>query len=127
MYHFKVSVHHRAATFNLDSENGEQKHLYRGATGVPERTGDAVLPADVAALKQSGCPGPLRHDNRSGQADADVTASCVELLRRHLGLPSLLGLQLRDEACQHREGGAEANDHKETHLLTENSTRFRRL
>ena len=127
LYHFKISVHYRAATLDLDRENGKQKHLYRGAAGIPERARNAVLPPDVAALKQSGCPGPLRYNDGSGQADANITASCVELLRRHLGLASFFGLQLRDEVCQHREGGAEANDHNETHLLAEDSSGLRRL
>ena len=94
---------------DLDGEDAEEEDLDGGASGVPEGAGDAVLPGDVGRLEEGRGPGPLRDDDRGGEASLDRAAGRVELLGGGGDVEELL---LHDREEEHDDGEADTEAKK---------------
>ena len=99
-----------ALALDLDGQDAEEEHLDRGARGVPEGPGDAVVPGDVGRLKQRGRPGPLRHDDGGREARLDGAAGRVEELGRDGARARVGHLEVREQRGEQRHADAHADD-----------------
>ena len=99
-----------ALALDLDGQDAEEEHLDRGAGGVPEGPGDAVVPGDVGRLQQRGRPGPLRHDDGGREARLDGAAGRVKELGRDGARARVCHLEVRENRGEQRHADAHADD-----------------
>ena len=113
---------------DLNSQDTEEDNLDGGTGGVPEGSGDAILPGDVGRLEHGGGPCPLGANNVGDQTGLDGTTGGVELFGGLLGFSEAVlepnqegGEEREDLQCDDGSGGRRETNSMLAHMTVVNN------